>query len=301
MKVEKILDYIECPYCPSKKLSLKAKKELVCENCKSDFDVIEGVPILMRRDHLGVQEKDQKEWFEDHYSQFSSKKYELENWRLSILKRVFETDFNKRVKTYLDIGCGATGYTAIEAAKRNNWLSFGIDISLEAMLKAKNLARKQGVEEKTGFLVCSAENLPFRSNLFDYVSALSVLEHLENDKQVINGVSKIVKKGGHFYICVPNTYKRMWPFLWPIYLWTDRKLGHLRHYSEEGLAGIFRKEGFLKEKVVYNGHLIKFIQIFLNKLLGKNFSDSLWWKMEELDVKNSSKRGVQLNIFFKKA
>ena len=103
-----------------------------------------------------------------------------------MLKRIFNHPFKKNIKTYLDIGCSATGYTTIEAAKRNNWLSFGIDISLEAVLKAKALSKKEKVDNKTIFIVCSAEHLPFKNNLFDYISAVSILEHLSNDKKLIN-------------------------------------------------------------------------------------------------------------------
>jgi len=297
MKIKRILDYIQCPYCSHKKLLLKKNEKLACEKCKSLFDIVRGVPILMKSDHFGVQEKEQLKWFDKHYSRFSSKKYKLENWRLSMLKRIFETDFSKNVKTYLDIGCGATGYTTIEAAKKLGWLSFGIDISLEAILRAKALAQKQGLEKRTAFLVCSAENLPFRSGLFDYISAISLLEHLENDERVIKGVSKVVKKKGHFYICVPNTYRSMWPFLWPIYFYLDKKIGHKRHYSIEGLTKKAKKGGFELEKLFYNGHLTKLVQLVLDKL--RLISEENWWWLEEKDISQNS-MGIQLNAIFKR-
>lgn len=296
MKVEELLKYLECPYCNNEDLDLVDNK-ISCKNCNIPFDVIDGVPVLMKRDHLGVQEKEQAKWFDNHYSQFSSKKYELENWRLSMLKRIFDTDFSKNVKTYLDIGCGATGYATIEAAKRLGCISFGIDISLEAMLRAKRLAQKQGLEERTAFIVCSAENLPFKPNLFDYISAISLLEHLENDAAVVKSASKIVKRGGHFYVCVPNTYKRMWPFLWPVYFYLDKKIGHKRHYSIEDLSRRMKKGGFELEKVFYNGHLVKLLQLVLEK--GQFIGEELWWDLEEKDI-NQNPRGIQLNVIYRK-
>lgn len=292
-----MLNYLACPYCRGQELSLKAKK-IICRQCQKTFNVVEGIPILMKSSYLGEQEEGQREWFDDHYSRFSSRKYQLENWRLSMLKRIFETDFQKKIKTYLDIGCGATGYTVIEAAKRFSWLSFGIDISLEAMLRARNLACQQGVEEKTGFLVCSAENLPFQPNLFDYVSVLGVLEHLENDRQVIKSVADITKGGGHFCLCVPNTYKRIWPFLWPIYFYLDKKIGHQRHYSIEGLSEKMKKEGFKLEKAFYNGHLIKLFQFILEKM--RLINDENWWRLEEKDI-NQNSIALQLNAIYQKA
>lgn len=297
MELRKILAYLQCPYCQSQKLILESSKKIVCPKCLVYFRIVGGVPLMMRENYLGEQERSQLAWFDKHYSHFSKNRYQLENWRKSVLKRAFNHRFAQTVNKYLDIGCGATGYTVIEAAKRFGYLSFGVDISLEAMLKAKSLAQKQKVADKTAFLVCSAENLPFKQDLFDYVSILSVLEHLANDTQVIKNISQITKKEGYCYVCVPNTYKRMWPFLWPVYFYFDKKIGHQRHYSIEQLSEKMHGVGFKIEKVVYNGHLIKFWQLALEKL--GLISDKIWWQQEKKDL-NQNPRGVQLNAYYRK-
>jgi len=295
MKLNKLLPFLKCPYCCNIPLILK-NDFLLCPECKTNFSVVEGVPVLIKEDNFNEQENKQKVWFEEHYSKFSREEYQLENWRLSMIERIFSAVKKNAIKTYLDIGCGATGYTAIEAAKRNKWLSFGADISLEAILRAKNLAKKQGVEDLTGFVVCSAENLPFKEATFDFVSAISLLEHLENDEKVIKEISGILKKKGSFYVCVPNTYWRMWPFLWPIYKYLDYKIGHKRHYSIEGLTN--KMPHYLKlKKVYYNAHLIKLLQLILGKF--HLIDDKQWWIMERKDV-NSDFMGIQLNSIYQK-
>lgn len=297
MNINKILEFIKCPYCANENLALE-NDNLTCESCQKVFQIIDGVPILMKKESLCGQEKEQAVWFDKHYSRFSKEEYKLQNWRLSMLNRIFQTPFKSKVKTYLDIGCGATGYTIIEAAKRNNWLSFGVDISIEAMLKAKNLAKNQGVDNITSFLVCSAESLPFRPNSIDYISAISSLEHLENDEKTIKSLYTILKANGYLYICVPNTYKRMWPFLWPIYLYLDYKIGHKRHYAIETLNKKMKKnDNFVVERVFYNGHLIKLCQIIFEKL--GLIDDAKWWLMEEKDI-NESYAGLQLNAIYRK-
>jgi len=296
MKLNKIISFLKCPNCHNFDLILR-EDSLRCLECKTNFSVIEGVPILINEENFNEQESKQKFWFEEHYSRFPKEEYHLENWRLSMVERIFFAVKKGAVKTYLDIGCGATGYTTIEGAKRNKWLSFGADISIEAMLRAKNLAKKQGVEDLTGFVVCSAENLPFKPGLFDYISAISLLEHLENDEQVIKSVSKIVKTDGHFYVCVPNTYRRMWPFLWPIYFYLDKKIGHKRHYSIENLDQKMQKVDFVRQDFFYNGHLIKLAQLALDKLGRVN--DKTWWKLEEKDI-NTNPISLQLNALYRK-
>lgn len=297
MNIEKILEFIKCPYCPNDNL-IFASEKLTCPNCQNVFPIIDGVPVLLKKENLCQQEKNQAGWFDKHYSQFPKEEYKLENWRLSMLNRIFTVPFKKEVKTYLDIGCGATGYTAIEAAKRNKWVSLGADISIEAMVRAKNLAKNQGVEDLTAFLVCSAENLPFKSNSLDYISAVSLLEHLNDDEKAIRSFATILKKEGHIYICVPNTYKRMWPFLWPVYLYLDRKIGHKRHYAVENLTKKMMVDTtFEFEKVFYNGHLIKLCQLVFEKF---NLIDTQkWWLMENKDI-NENNMGIQLNAIYKK-
>jgi ubiquinone/menaquinone biosynthesis C-methylase UbiE len=213
-----------------------------------------------------------------------------------MLNRIFENDFKSRVKTYLDVGCGATGYTAIEAAKRNGWLAVGTDISVEAMVRAKRIAERQGVGERTAFIVCSAENMPLRNNLFDYVSQVSVLEHLENDCAAVTEVSRLLTDEGYVFVCVPNAYRNIWLMLWPVYYYNDKKIGHKRHYSIQDLDQLFVEEhAFKRHSVRYNGHAIKIRQILLEKL--GMMTDEKWWDMEVRDI-NSNSSGLQLNAVY---
>lgn len=297
MKIEQLLKYLECPYCNNHNLNL-SENSIYCTDCGINYSIIEDIPVLINTDKLNEQEKKQLKWFNKHYSKFSDDTYHLENWRLSMLNRIFENDFKTMVNTYLDIGCGATGYAVIEGAKRNGWVSIGTDISIEAMVRASKLAEKQGVGNKVAFIVCSAENLPFKNKTFDYVSAISMLEHIKNDTKVIDNISNILKQSGYFYICVPNTYFRMWFFLWPLYFYHDIKIGHKRHYSIEKLDNYLLKNNIFKRyKEFYNGHLIKFYQILLEKL--KKIDDKKWWELEAKDI-NFKNNGVQLNAIYRK-
>ncbi|MFH1744573.1 MAG: methyltransferase domain-containing protein [bacterium] len=297
MKIDRLVEYLQCPYCKNPNLIIQDNK-IICVSCNVKYDIIENIPILVDKEKLNKQEQKQAIWFDKHYSKFSQDKYSLEKWRQSMLKRIFEQDYKESVHTYLDIGCGSSGYTVIEGAKRNNWISFGSDISLEAMIRANNLSKEEGVFDKTAFVVCVAENLPFKKNIFDYISAISVLEHLEYDCKAIENIFYSLKSGGYIYICVPNTYLRMWPFLWPIYYYTDLKIGHKRHYSIEKLDNYFiSKNKCKKNKVFYNGHLIKFCQLVFKKC--KLIDDDKWWKMEKEDI-NANKMGVQLNVIYQK-
>lgn len=293
MEINKLLKFLACPNCSSN-LKLINSKKISCTKCLEKYQIVQGIPVLVNKKNLDSQEKKQTVWFNDHYSKFEDK-YHLENWRISMLNRIFKQKFSSKVKTYLDIGCGATGYTVIEAAKQNNWISFGVDISMEAMIKAKKLAKTQKVKDKTAFIVASAQGLPFKKNIFDYISLVSVLEHLENDSTTINQVKNILKKNKFLYVCVPNAYHKILPVIWPFYYYNDLKIGHKRHYSINSLNKLV--EPFVLKKRFYNGHLIKFVQIFLDKT--KIINDELWWRIEKQDI-NNNQSGVQLNAIYQK-
>lgn len=295
MKVEDILPLLKCPYCGNFNLTKKSSKLLLCKDCGRNYKIINGIPVFFELNNLSDHESKQKKWFEKHYSKYSKENYKLERWRLSVLKRIFSNLGSERINKYLDVGCGATGYTVIEAAKQNKLISVGIDISVEAMIRAKNFAEQQKVGDRTAFIVCSAEKLPFKDNIFDLVSAVSVLEHMENDRSVVKNINHILKKNGLFYILVPNSNKNIWPFLWPIMFYNDKVLGHKRHYSIESLKNIM--DGYLLKKYFYNAHLLKIAITVLEKMI--LIDDKKWWKTEINDI-NLNSTGVQLNAYFQK-
>jgi len=295
MHLSKLINLLICPVCQNEHLVLVSKK-ISCQKCHHSYPVCKNIPIMLT-DSLDNQELSQKEIFNHHYRKFSQVNYKLENWRLSMLNRIFNHSFTKSINTYLDIGCGATGYTVIEASKRGIPLSIGCDISLEAMIKAKNLAKLQKVSHNTAFVVSSAQNLPFKKKYFDYISLVSILEHLENDDLTIKSISSSLTPKGFLFICVPNTYRKIPIFLWPFYYHTDLKLGHKRHYSIEKLNDLLNKYKFKNITYVYNGHLLKFLQLFLDKIKANN--DKRWWSIENNDI-NKNQSGVQLNTIYQK-
>lgn len=295
MKLSKLIDLLVCPNCQNENLIFVSKK-IFCQKCQHSYQVRNNIPIMLT-DSLDKQELLQKKIFNHHYSKFSQFEYKLENWRLSMLNRIFNHSFVKSINTYLDIGCGATGYTVIEASKKGIPISIGCDISLEAMIKAKNLAKLQGVSKNTAFVVSSAQSLPFKERYFNYVSLVSILEHLKNDHLTIKSISSILTKNGFLFICVPNTYKRIPLYLWPFYYYTDIKLGHKRHYSIEHLNSLLKKYKFKNTYYAYNGHLLKFLQLFLDKIKANN--NKLWWSLERSDI-NKNQFGVQLNSIYQK-
>jgi ubiquinone/menaquinone biosynthesis C-methylase UbiE len=69
------------------------------------------------------------------------------------------------------------------------------------------------------------------------VSSIAVLEHLIDDNRAIAEISRVIKDRGKLFITVSNAYKRILPLFWLISYFHDKRVGHLRHYSEKELKG----------------------------------------------------------------
>ena len=101
-------------------------------------------------------------------------------------------------KFVLDIGCGARMGPWIisdNAAK-----VFALDISKEAIFYCSKKWEKNNIV----YLVADAEKLPFKNGIFDAVLSFELIEHLNDYKNYLAEVYRILKKGGMLIISTPN-------------------------------------------------------------------------------------------------
>lgn len=127
-----------------------------------------------------------------------------------------------RDKKILDIGCGA-GLLANALAKEGHEV-FGVDLSPSTL----KIAKKHDATQTVVYDLADAAALPYPTQTFDVVSAMDLLEHVENPQQVISEASRVLKPGGLFFFhtfnrnplsylliikgvdwCVPNAPKNM--------------------------------------------------------------------------------------------
>jgi ubiquinone/menaquinone biosynthesis C-methylase UbiE len=293
-------EILVCPVCKSD-VEVNGNM-LVCvrSDCKKLYPIIEGIPVMLT--DLTAHHKYEEQYFDQEFAGYE--KYELENWRLSYIKRILDILRPKENQFYLDIGVGGSGYTVIEAARKGS-KSVGLDVSIEGVKKAQYFARLElgAKSEQCAFVVGLAENLPFKTNVFDKMSSVSVLEHVPDDKQAIVEIARVVKPLGDVYLVVPNAYRRIIPIFWlPYYFW-DKRIGHLRHYTAEGITDDFLKCDLSTKETLYTGHLVKLLQILLTRFLPvyQMKGSVAWWKLEEMDLKLKNKAyGLQLHLVYTK-
>lgn len=95
----------------------------------------------------------------------------------------------------LEAGCGVGAQTKIIATKNPESNFISIDISEESIQAAERTIKSSGINN-VEFKQADIFNLPFKDETFDSVIICFVLEHLQNPKQALNELKRVLKKGG---------------------------------------------------------------------------------------------------------
>jgi SAM-dependent methyltransferase len=97
-----------------------------------------------------------------------------------------------------DIFCG-NGYGSNIIAKNTNCLTIGIDASSEAI----DLANEYYANDKMFFVV---KKFPFTlpENIFDFIISFETIEHVIEDKGLVDEFSRSLKSGGYLFLSAPN-------------------------------------------------------------------------------------------------
>jgi SAM-dependent methyltransferase len=133
----------------------------------------------------------------------------------------------------LDVGCG-TGTMLSYLADYGK--AQGVDIDEEAI----GYCRERGL---TDVRLGSAETLPFEDGSFDLVTALDVVEHLDDDMAALREFRRVLQPGGTLLVTVPAH-----PFLWGD---QDEVNLHRRRYLAPQVRERLAGAGFEVQRVTY--------------------------------------------------
>jgi len=169
--------------------------------------------------------------------------------------RIHVAEFSgmKAGDTVLDACCG-TGSQVFYYA-RKGMIATGIDLNPGMIKLAEKSKGKVGLNNAS-FQVADAANLPFRDNLFDYVS-ISLSIHTNQRKvrdKIISEMKRVAKKEGSlifidFRVPLPkNVYACLAQAI-------EFIAGHYRYFRDYieygGLDGIFKQNRLIEEKREY--------------------------------------------------
>jgi ubiquinone/menaquinone biosynthesis C-methylase UbiE len=127
----------------------------------------------------------------------------------------------------LDVGCG-TGVLLdqLRACSAEAW---GLDISHEALKYCVLRGHKQ-------LVLADAAHVPFPAASFDVVTAIGVIEHLEDDQAFLLEIKRLLKPDGRFIMLTSS-----FPFLWSMH---DTANEHKRRYYLRQLERKISQLGF---------------------------------------------------------
>lgn len=165
-----------------------------------------------------------------------------EHYDVGIKKNLFQkywhsrrfTEISRVIKPVsgpvLDVGCHSGTFTSVILSKIGSQDIYGVDISPEAIKLAKKRIPSGHFE------VADAAKLPFKSDFFDAVFCLEVLEHVDDPVASLKEIYRVMKKGSYAVILVPSDnklFKIVW-FIWTLYYPVWRH-AHVQSYSNGSL------------------------------------------------------------------
>jgi ubiquinone/menaquinone biosynthesis C-methylase UbiE len=184
----------------------------------------------------------------------------LAEWQKSYLERMEKYLLKgKRKGEIIELGCG-DGKLSTALAKKGYQLT-ACDISDTAIKLVKKFAKEKDVLIKT--VRCDVTKMKFPDNKFDFAIANSILEHLEDEEKALKEWSRILKPGGRIVIVTPLRQRHVFPLLWIVNWFHDRRLGHIRRYDKKRYTN-FSQYGLELKKVVYTGHTPKVFLTLIN-------------------------------------
>jgi SAM-dependent methyltransferase len=149
---------------------------------------------------------------------------------------------------YLDVGCG-TGLWTTKLSQLGTVC--GLDFSPDAL----TFCQKRGIKQ---LVRASATSLPFADASYNVITALGLIEHLDDDKGFLRELYRVCKPEGHILL-LTSAYN----FLWSEH---DEIVHHKRRYARKQVEALLNASGF---KVVSSSYVntLLFVPILFIRLI----------------------------------
>ena len=163
---------------------------------------------------------------------------ETTHWWFQGRHRIFRELLDERLRGrpaahLLDVGCG----TGVMMGQLEPYgAPVGIDLEAEAL----GYCRERGCDR---LAQGSADALPFADGTFDLVTALDVVEHLDEDVRTLAELRRVCRPDGWVLITVPA-----YEFLWGV---QDEISHHRRRYTRRTLAERLTAAGLRTDVLTY--------------------------------------------------
>ena len=146
--------------------------------------------------------------WDSHYEKVSDaidyESFLNKNQKTPYLKRL--TKFGKNKKRSLEFGSGKGGLSLVLKRNYPKIELHLLDLEKDAIEFSKGLFKHYNLNAQ--FYVDDFMKLPFPNNHFDLIHGNTVLEHVHETKKAVTELLRVLKKGGHILVTVPNSNRR---------------------------------------------------------------------------------------------
>ena len=203
------LDFLCCPVCRS---DLEMKVDLICNNCKKFFPIIDGIPRLL---HFPDGNSNYNEMWDYKWTKLDggvgynyqiiedgSIAYQIHN-----IFHHFEDDNNAFIglnenSIGADIGCG-TGQYSISLLKKGIKKIYSIDLTHGVDIGQKIIKEKYPeYADQIIFIQANARFLPLKSDKLDIVMSLAAIHHSGFLEDCIKEIVRITKPSKQFFVWI---------------------------------------------------------------------------------------------------
>ena len=202
-----------------------------CESCRRVYPIVDGIPSLLRDDT-------DQDAFDPEFFGLLQRAEEQHFWFIG-RREIILDELKRHVpdlsgKRMLEIGCG-NGNILRYLQDRTELQLTGCDLFMEGLQSC----RKQ---VDIPLYQIDATSLPFH-NCFDIIGIFDVLEHIEDDQQVLEQCRKALREHGRLALTVPAS-----PALWGPF---DEFSHHRRRYVRRNLRKKLERAGFTIERATH--------------------------------------------------
>lgn len=195
----------------------------------------------------------------------------LRSWHIRrIIKKSAKNLENKGEWNLLDAGSGFGQYDRFLLNEFKNIRVYSIDVKEDYLEDSRYYFNEEVREGRIHFETADLLN-PALDHKFDFIICIDVLEHIEDDRRVINNLKNALKPGGYFLMHSPSHYSEEDGAGDDTFVGEHARAG----YSKENITEKLLSAGLSPAKVHYTygfwGHKawilsVKYPMIWFNKL-----------------------------------
>ena len=195
-------------------------------------------------------------------------------------RRIGEMIKNLNIKDndfILDVGCGSGVLSTKCIEQGSSVVGFDLNYNAVKYIHSKNM-------KKSSFLIADAQNLPFKSNIFDGAVCGTIIEHVPNPEKMVGEITRVLKTNGKICITTPNS-RSLWPLIEELWdrFGRGRNYGetHLRIYNEKNLKNALKDYNIYHFTTLFV--IAPFIALFNSKKL-LNIIKGIDYKLEKIGI-----------------